>query len=79
MRPIWQVLQDLNRAAPGELDCEECYAVLSYLADMAADGADEPLLLNAVEAHWRVCPQCASHHLKRIETEEKGIQNLPGN
>ena len=77
MQPIWKLLQDLKTGTPGKLDCEECYALLEHLADLAVDGVDEVVLMNAVEAHFRICPQCETHHLERIDTEQKRIQNLP--
>jgi Zn finger protein HypA/HybF involved in hydrogenase expression len=78
MRPIWQLLLDLKLAAPGELDCEECYILLTYLADLAGDGVEESVLKTAVKQHIRVCPRCSSHFRMRLKAEETQINNLAG-
>lgn len=48
------------------LTCDECFAILEYLADEAANGADPRILREAVRRHLEHCPDCREHHRLRL-------------
>jgi predicted anti-sigma-YlaC factor YlaD len=77
-RPFWQILADSSEAAT--LTCDECFIILEYLADEAAEGADLPTLHRAVQSHLARCPDCRAHHLQRLsklEAELAARKNVP--
>ncbi len=69
-RALWQLLLD----EPSSLNCEECFAVLEYYAEVLAGGGAK--LLPSVLDHLKNCPHCALEHcdaLRRLaEVESVG-------
>jgi hypothetical protein len=69
IRSLWQLLLD----DPENLDCDECFAVMEYWADLLAwAGAD---LLPDIERYLVRCPDCrieyreALHRLEAAQSE----------
>ena len=51
--------------------CEDCIAILDYLADQAARGADPESLRQAVQKHLARCPDCHEQYhewLRELES-----------
>lgn len=70
-RPFWQILiVAAQHGAQVPLNCDECFLILEHLAEIAAQGADERYLLEAVRRHVERCPECRRHHLARLKELE---------
>lgn len=65
-RPFWQTLVAADSGENLALTCDECFAILEYLAEEAAEGADLQTLQKAAQHHLTQCPDCREHHLKRL-------------
>lgn len=76
IRSLWEML-----VAPGDSDrataptCDECFAILEYLADTAAAGGDSEALRQAARRHLTQCPNCREHHLRRLQELESELAN----
>jgi len=72
IRPLWQLLLD----DPASLDCDECFAVMEYWAEMLTQvGAD---ILPDIKKHLVRCPDCYVEHrevLRRLEAARSKISN----
>lgn len=68
IRPLWQLLLD----DPENLDCDECFAVMEYWADLLARAGSD--FLPIVERNLMRCPDCriehreALHHLEAAQS-----------
>jgi hypothetical protein len=62
------ILRQPNRNT--QVECDECFFVLEYLAQSAIDGMEETQLREAVLGHINQCPDCREHHLKRLSELE---------
>ena len=60
------------------LTCDECFAILEYLALEALDGAEEEKLEAALRRHLEMCPDCREHHLKRLQKLEERLGSSRG-
>lgn len=68
---LWRVLLKLtSRRADATLTCDECFLLLDYLADQAANGADADRLLRTARQHLARCPRCREQHLQRLRELE---------
>jgi len=56
IRPLWRLLLD----DPENLDCDECFAVMEYWADLLAWAGSD--LLPAVERDLVRCSDCRIEH-----------------
>jgi hypothetical protein len=65
-RPFWQTLVAADSDENIVLTCDECFAILGYLAEEAAEGADLQTLQRAAQHHLSHCPDCRAHHVKRL-------------
>lgn len=66
---LWRILLKLDET-DAELTCDECFVILEYLADQAANGVEKNHLLDQVREHVVKCPQCYEHHLQRLRELE---------
>ena len=80
-RPFWQTLVAADSDESIALTCDECFIILEYLAEEAAEGADLQTLQQAAQHHLTHCPDCREHHLKRLielEAQLAARKNRPG-
>jgi len=57
--PLWQLLLlTQNPGSDVHLDCEECFALLEYDADLLAAGAALDDIHRAVSRHLAICSAC---------------------
>lgn len=71
IRPLWQILASLLRAPDAmRLSCDECFAVLEYLAEVGAAGGRTETIQEAVRQHLAACPSCRQKHLQRLQEME---------
>lgn len=72
-RPFWQVLLIvLEDNQKEKLTCEECTAMMEYLADRAIEGATIEDLKSTANALFRFCTECKNHYQRHImELEQK--------
>ncbi len=71
-RPLWKLL--IETAVPEnqtQLDCMDCFAILEYLAELGAKGADRNSLLRAAQQHISDCPDCQDYYRRRLNEMEK--------
>lgn len=69
-RPLWEILLAAESGNPCELTCEECLAVIAYLADALASEADPQSVTRAARRHLAHCPDCRQHHARRLRELE---------
>ena len=69
-RPLWEILLAAESNNPRELTCDECFAIIEYLADELADGADSQTIKRAARQHLTHCPDCRQHHERRLREIE---------
>jgi hypothetical protein len=71
IRPLWQLLLD----DPENLDCDECFAVMEYWAEILAQAGVD--LLPNIESTLMRCPDCRVKYreaLRRLEaTQSKRV------
>jgi len=72
-RPFWQVLLIvLGDNQSEKLTCEECTAMMEYLADQAIEGATIEDLKSTANSLFRFCTECKNHYQRHIiELERK--------
>lgn len=81
VRPFWQTLVAADSGENIALTCDECFIILEYLAEEAAEGADLQTLQKAAQHHLSHCPDCREHYLKRLielEAQLAARKNHPG-
>lgn len=61
---LTKLMQQVAQTEEGQYTCEETFALLDEYAEMVVSGTEAAALMPLVEAHLRVCPECAS----RFET-----------
>jgi hypothetical protein len=69
VRPLWQLLLE----KPSDLDCDECFAVMEYYAELLAGGNTD--LLPKILEHLEGCPNCELEYrevLRRLAASQKG-------
>lgn len=75
-RPFWKILiVAAEHDAKATFNCDECFAILEYLAEVAVKGAEERYLLEAVGRHLDCCPDCREHHLQRLKELEAKLDS----
>ncbi len=78
---LWQTLLKLNPANHQELTCDECFALLEYLIEIAAadvapqNAAGVNRLQQIAETHVAACPDCRQHHLERLHELEAHLSS----
>ena len=71
-RPLWRILLAERRES---LTCEECTAIIGYLADLGAAGVDGRHLLKAARHHLEQCPDCQRHYERHLRELEERIED----
>jgi Zn finger protein HypA/HybF involved in hydrogenase expression len=57
-----------------ELNCDQCLTHMAELAEAALAGQDRSQLLQEVEHHLSICPECNEEfHVLRSMLEDKGL------
>jgi hypothetical protein len=75
---LWRILLKTQAQPDVPLTCEDCIAILDYLADQAARRADLDSLKQVVQKHLGRCPDCHKQdrewlrELESIREGEKG-------
>jgi hypothetical protein len=59
-RPLWQLLLEKS----SDLNCDECFAVMEYYAELLAGG--NPDLLPQILKHLEGCPNCELQHREAL-------------
>ncbi len=68
---FWRILLKTQAPTDAPLTCDECIAILDYLADQAARGADLERLRQAVRKRLARCPDCREQYgewLRELES-----------
>jgi hypothetical protein len=68
--PLWRILLKAQAQPEAPLTCDECIAVLDYLADQAIRGVNLDSLRQAVHKHLSRCPDCRAEYLKWLRELE---------
>lgn len=70
---LWRILFKTQTQPGAHLTCDECIALLDYLADRATHGADPTNLRQAAQEYLSRCPDCHEEYqewLRDLETPE---------
>ena len=67
---LWRILLKAQAPPAASLTCDECIAVLDYLADQATRGVDRDSLRQAVHKHLSRCPDCHAEYLRWLRELE---------
>jgi hypothetical protein len=73
-KALWQLLLD----DPAELNCEECFAVMEYYAELLQQGGRG--LLPQIKKRLADCPSCQIEHrvaLQRLMSKANGSGGTP--
>ena len=72
LRPLWRLLLAATNQKEGvTLSCDDCFAILEYLAEMRARvGVSIELLCMLARNHLSCCPDCHKYYLQRLEQLE---------
>lgn len=70
--PLWRILLKLRQTGwDTPLTCDECFAILEFLAEEAARGTSWKVIHQMAREHLALCPDCREHHLGRLRELEK--------
>ena len=67
---FWRILLKTQTPTDTPLTCDECIAILDYLADQAARGANLEQLRQAVQKHLARCPDCRERYVEWLRELE---------
>ena len=56
---LTQLMNQVAQTEEGQYNCEETFALLDEYAELVVSGSEAAALMPLVEAHLRVCPECA--------------------
>lgn len=56
---LTQLMQQVAQTEEGQYTCEETFALLDEYAELVVSGSEAAVIMPLVEAHLRVCPECA--------------------
>ncbi len=73
IRPLWQLLLD----DPANLDCDECFAVMEYWAEMLSQAG--VAILPDIQKHLVRCPDCHVEHRETMRRLGAAIQSKTKN
>jgi hypothetical protein len=69
--PLWKLLLKLKTEdANAVVTCDDCFTILTCLADEAVRGADAEILFQAAREHLSRCSGCREHHLQQLKKLE---------
>jgi hypothetical protein len=71
-KALWQLLMD----DPAELDCEECFAVMEYFAELLQQGGRG--LLPEIKKRLAHCPSCHLEHRMALQRLVSGANGSNG-
>ena len=73
IQPLWQLLLKARSLSEDvTLNCDECFLILEYLADIKQQiGADIEFLRTLARRHLSCCPDCREYYLRRLEQLER--------
>ena len=71
-RPLWRLLLAIaNQENEFALNCDECFLVLEYLAEICAhEDTNFEKLSNLVKKHQASCPDCHDYYIQQLENLE---------
>jgi hypothetical protein len=70
-RPIWQIMLMASKTKDvPSLTCEECVALLGFIAGEAARGTDLNLIIRTIKRHLSLCPDCRESYLNYLRDLE---------
>jgi uncharacterized protein with PIN domain len=73
--PLWKILLKIRQTQSyAPLTCDECFAILEYLADQAARGTSWETLHQLAREHLARCPGCREVHWRRLRELEKATR-----
>ena len=78
MRSLWQILvafKDRNQSAG--LTCDESFRYMEHIVEEATPVISHERarkMLEAVQAHHSICPDCREHHFRRLKSMEMNIK-----
>jgi len=80
IRPLWRLLLAATIQKEGvSLSCDDCFAILEYLADLRARvGVSIDLLRMLARNHLSCCPNCRKYYLQRLEQLESMQSSAEG-
>jgi len=70
-RSLWEILVIAKQ--PGRdviLNCDECFVLLNYLADLTIETDSVEDIRAAIYKHLKHCPDCRQHHLQKLREIE---------
>ena len=73
IRPLWQLLLD----DPANLDCDECFAVMEYWAEMLSQAG--VAILPDIQKRLVRCPDCHVEHRETMRRLGTAIQSKTKN
>ena len=66
--PLWEIFRANNDPQNNTvLTCDQCFAIMEYLADCAVAGSKREAIFAAAQKHLARCPDCRMEHTRRIE------------
>jgi uncharacterized protein with PIN domain len=69
---LWRILLKAQAQPDVDLTCDECLAILNYLAEEEVDGASRESVRQAAYKHLARCPGCREHYLHWLRQLEAG-------
>ena len=71
-RPLWRLLLVMTNQEDGNsLNCDECFLVLEYLAEMRAnEGTDFRKFSELFKKHLASCLDCREYYLQQLQNLE---------
>ena len=67
---LWRILLKAQAEPDAALTCDECLAILNYLADEAVDEASLDAIWQAVNKHLARCPGCREQYWRWLRQWE---------
>ena len=73
IRPLWWLLLKARSGGSDvELNCDDCFLILEYLADMQQNlSADFEFIRDLARKHLTCCPDCHGLYQKRLRQLEQ--------
>lgn len=69
---LWQILLKAQAEPAAALTCDECVAILNYLAYEILDGTAGESVRQAALKHLARCPNCREHYQRWLRQFEAG-------
>jgi hypothetical protein len=76
--PLWKLLLKLKKTdSDTAMTCDDCFTILTCLADEVMRGTDAEILFQAAQEHLSRCARCREHHLQRLDELEASLAEKP--